>query len=263
VLIKMRFLPATHAYYAALRRLDMALLQRIRARQGAAPMQSDVLALLLGAHQVDAGEQALTVPEVRDQMMTLFFAGHETLASALPWAWLSLAQYPHVAEQMYGEVDRVLGGRLPTAADVPQLRYTMQVFQETLRLYPPIIALSRRVEEPLEVAGYPIGVGSHLYMSQFVVHRDGRWWPDPLCFDPDRFAPSVAESRPRFAYFPFGGGPRQCIGEGFATVEGVITLAAIAQRWRVSVADTTVPAFSSNIITLRPKKPLMLRVHKR
>jgi cytochrome P450 len=261
VLIKLP-LPATRQYYAALHRLDQTLLQRIAEHRVSGQRQSDLLTLLLDAHT--AGDDvALTSPEVRDQIMTLFFAGHETLSSALPWAWYYLAQAPEIAATLRKEVDQVLHGRLPVADDMPRLPYTTQVLQETLRLSPPIIALSRRVIEPFAVGDYLIPVNGHLYMSQYVVQRDARWWPDPLRFHPDRFAPGAAAHRPRFRYFPFGGGPRQCIGESFALLEGTIALATIAQHWEMEALDATPPALSSNIITLRPKRGISLRVHRR
>lgn len=256
-------LPTTQRYYAALRRLDTALFRRIVARRAATGDHGDLLQLLLDAHDGEVEGVGLDVSEVRDQVMTFYFAGHETLSSVLPWVLYLLASAPSIAQRVEIEVDQVLGGRLPKADDIPKLTYTTQVLQEALRLYPPIISLSRRVITPFEIMGYSIPVDAHVYMSQYAVQRDPRWWPDPERFDPDRFSPGANMEWRRAAYFPFGMGARQCIGEGFAMLEGVIILAILVQRWRLQPISSSPPPFTKNIITLRPRGGMPLRLNQR
>jgi cytochrome P450 len=184
--------------------------------------------------------------------MTIFLAGHETTANAMTWAWHLLAQNPEAEGRLHAELDEVLaGGRRPEPEDVPALRYTEMVVAETMRLYPPAWAIGRLALEDYEVGGYLIPRGALVIVSQYVVHRDPRFWPDPERFDPERWTPEAKADRPQFAYFPFGGGPRRCVGEGFAWTETVLILAALARRWRAR----PVPGRAVELrprITLRP-----------
>ncbi len=172
--------------------------------------------------------------QLRDEAMTIFLAGHETTANALTWTWHLLSQNPEAEARLHEELDRVLGGRPPAVDDLPRLRYTEMVLSESMRLYPPAWIVGRRAIVEQDLAGYRIPAGSILLLSQWITQRDARFFPDPLRFDPLRFTPEAVAARPKFAYFPFGGGPRVCIGEGFAWMEGVLLLATIASRWRLT-----------------------------
>jgi cytochrome P450 len=194
----------------------------------------------------------MTDEQLRDEVMTIFLAGHETTANALTWGWYLLAQNPEAEARLHEELDAVLaGGRPPTPEDVPALRYTEMVVAETMRLYPPAWALGRLALEDYEVGGYHIPRGSLVLVSQYVMHRDPRFFPDPERFDPERWTPEAKAARPQFSYFPFGGGPRRCVGEGFAWTEGVLILAALARHWRASVMPGRVVETRPRI-TLRP-----------
>src|SRR6185437_14055280 len=190
--------------------------------------------------------------QVRDEALTLFLAGHETTANALTWTWYLLSQNPEAEARFHAEIDRVLGGRLPGFDDLPQLKYVEMVLSEAIRLYPPAWAVGRRNLAEYPVGGYTIPPGSVLMMSPYVVHRDPRWYPDPLKFDPARSLPEAAAVRPKFSYFPFGGGARVCIGERFAWMEGVLLLAALGQKWRLRL-DPGQLVETRALITLRPK----------
>jgi cytochrome P450 len=194
--------------------------------------------------------------------MTIFLAGHETTANALTWTWYLLSQHPDVERRLHAEIDGALGGRLPTADDLAALPYTRLVLAESMRLYPPAWILGRRALAPFDVNGYTIPARSIILASQYTIHRDARWFPSPDTFDPERFAPERQAERPKFAYFPFGGGPRVCIGEQFAWMEGILALATIAQRWRLRLVPGH-PVALQPIITLRPKFGMRMTVEAR
>ncbi|HEV2764357.1 MAG TPA: cytochrome P450, partial [Pyrinomonadaceae bacterium] len=183
---------------------------------------------------------------------TLFLAGHETTANALAWTWYLLAQHEDVEARLHEELDAVLeGGRLPAFEDFARLRYAETVVAEAMRLYPPAWAVGRLTIKDVDIGGYLIPRGSLVLLSQYVVHRDPRFFPDPERFDPERWTPEAKSSRPAFSFFPFGGGPRRCIGESFAWTEGVLMLATIARRWRMRLVPGR-PAETQPRITLRP-----------
>jgi cytochrome P450 len=232
----------------AVRRLDAIIFDMIAKRRASTEDRGDLLSLLLHAHDEDDGGQ-MTDRQLRDEAMTLFMAGHETTANTLAWAWLLLSRHPEVEARLHAELDAVLGGRAPTFADLPRLCYTEHVITETLRVYPTVWILGREAIEPTEVGGYEVPVGTTVYMSQWVVHRDGRYFDDPEVFRPERWADGLAKRIPRYAYFPFGGGPRICIGNGFAMMESVLMLATIARRFRLAL----VPGAS---VTLMPTMTL-------
>ncbi len=177
----------------------------------------------------------MTDEQLRDEAMTLFMAGHETTANTLAWVFLALSPHPEAEAKLHAELDAVLGDRAPTVADLPDLKYAEQVVTETLRLYPTVWLLGREAIEPTEVGGYQIPVGTTVYMSQWVIQRDPRFFDDPLAFRPERWDDDLAKKLHRYAYFPFGGGPRICIGNGFAMMEAVLLLATIARRFRPRV----------------------------
>lgn len=199
--------------------------------------------------------------QVRDEVLTIFLAGYETVANGLTWTWYLLSQNPEVEAKLHAELDAVLGTgpdrRLATLADYPALRYTEQVFAESMRLYPPAWAMGRMSTRDIQLGPYNIPAGAHFFFSQYMISRTEEYYPDPLRFDPDRFTPEAKAARPKFAYFPFGGGSRQCIGEAFAWMEGVFSIATLAQRFRFRYADPTPPVPQAKI-TLRPRDPLRM-----
>ncbi|MBL7548480.1 cytochrome P450 [Frankia sp. AgB1.9] len=256
--------------------LDRAVYEMIADRRATGATGSDLLSLLLDTQDADTGER-MSDSQIRDEAMTLLLAGHETTANALAWTFHLLGEHRDVAARLHAEVDAVLGGRPPTFEDLPRLAYTNAVFSESMRLFPPVWAMGRHLVEDREVAGYLLPAGSTLVFSQWVIHRDERWWPDPTRFDPTRWLDADesggtgqestaggphAPGRPRFAYFPFGGGPRQCIGNSFAVAEGVLALATIARRWSFTAA-TGDPVVPEPLVTLRPKGGLPMIAHLR
>ena len=217
--------------------------------------------MLMASRDEESGG-AMTDDQLRDEIITIFLAGYETVANALTWTWLLLAQNPEPAKRFYDEVDRVLGGRPACLEDLPQLRYTEMVFAESMRLYPPAWAMGRQATAPISLGPYRLPAGTYFFFSQYITQRDPAWFPDPLHFDPERFTAEAKAARPRFAYFPFGGGNRQCIGESFAWMEGVLILATIAQQWRLELLPDQ-PIDVQPKITLRPKYPIRMRVEAR
>ena len=245
----------------AVRRLDAVVYGMIEARRRHPEDRGDLLSILLAAQDADDGSR-MTAEQVRDEVMTLFMAGHETTAVTLSWAWYLLAQHAEVDARLASEVRAVLVERPPTVDDLPRLTYAEAVISESLRLYPPAYAMARQAREPTEVAGHPVAPGVIVILPTWVVHRDPRWFDEPEAFRPERWAGDLARRLPRFAYFPFGGGPRQCIGNAFAMMEAVLILAAIAQRFRLTLlpGQSVTPSPS---ITLRPEPGPRMRVERR
>ncbi len=245
----------------AVARLNEIVYGIIAARRASGEDRGDLLSLLLAAQDADDGSR-MTDRQVRDEIMTLFLAGHETTAVALSWTWYLLAQHPAAEGALAEELRTVLGGRLPTVADLPKLRYAEMVVTESMRLYPPVFTLTRRVAEPLEVGGHRMELETSLVMSQWVVHRDARWFEAPATFRPERWDNDLAKRLPRYAYFPFGGGPRLCIGNTFAMMEATLLLATIAQRFRFTLAPgaTVTPMLS---VTMRPADGVTMRLSAR
>ncbi len=225
------------------------------------PGQNNLLAMLLRARDEETG-QALSETDLRDEVVTLFFAGFETTARSLTWGWYLLARHPEVQARLAAEADRVLQGRAPAIADLFQLNYTRQVVDETLRLYPPTALLARQNVETDEIGGYAIAPGSMIILVPYRVHRAPEVWPDPERFDPERFRPEAVEARPRSAYIPFAAGPRVCLGNNFALLEMVYALSMAAGRYRLEpVVGEEIPF--ELVGTLRPTKPLLVKVHPR
>jgi cytochrome P450 len=220
----------------AVRRLDGIVFDMIARRRKSGEDRGDLLSMLLHAQDEDDGGQ-MTDRQLRDEAMTLFMAGHETTANTLAWAWYLLSIHPEVEARLHAEIDRVLKGRAPMLADLPRMPFAEHVISETLRLYPTVWLLGREAIEPTEVGGYRISVGTTVYMSQWVVHRDPRFFDDPLSFRPERWEDGLAKRIPRYAYFPFGGGPRICIGNSFAMMEAVLLLTTIAQCYRLRLVE--------------------------
>jgi cytochrome P450 len=220
----------------------------------------DLLTLLLTARDDDGN--SMSDQQLRDEVITLLLAGHETTALNLSWTWYLLAQHPDVEEKLHAELDAVLGGRPPSASDLPRLQYTDRVIREALRLYPPAWRVFRRTEEPFKAGDFLLPAGSNIVLSQWVTQRDPRWFGEPDRFNPDRWAEEAAAKLPRFAYFPFGGGPRVCIGAGFAMMEATLLLATIAQRYRMRLtSNQRIKPLAS--ITLRPKNGIRVELQQR
>ena len=253
-------LPAVRRFKRARQRLDETIYRLIAERRANPRDTGDLLSMLLLASD-EEGSGGMSDEQVRDEALTLFLAGHETTADALTWTWYLLSQNPEAEAAFHAELDRVLGGRLPSFEDLPQLRYTESVFAEALRLYPPAWGIGRRALEDYPVGGFLVPARSVVLMSPYVVHRDPRWFPDPLAFRPERWL-AEESSRPKFAYFPFGGGARVCIGERFAWMEGTLLLAAIGQRWRLRLEPGHRVETHARI-TLRPKYGMRMIAERR
>jgi cytochrome P450 len=255
-------LPATLRFRKARARLDATIYRLIEERRRTGGDRGDLLSMLLLAQDIEGDGGRMTDLQLRDEAMTIFLAGHETTANAMTWTWYLLSQHPDVEARVHAEVDAALGGRLPSADDLPLLPYTRMVLAESMRLYPPAWIVGRRALGPFDANGYTIPARSIILLSPYTMHRDARWFPDPERFDPERFTPERQAERPKFAYFPFGGGPRVCIGEQFAWMEGVLLLATIAQRWRLRLVPDH-PIALQPIITLRPKHGVRMIVEAR
>jgi cytochrome P450 len=208
--------------------------------------------MLIEARDDEEGGGGMSDVQLRDEVMTLFLAGHETTANALAWTFHLLAQNPAADARMREELATVLGGRTPTAADVMRLPYTTRVFEESMRLYPPAWLVARRALHDEEFGGYVVPKGTMVGVAPYAIHRHPAFWPEPERFDPDRFLPERAEGRPKYAYFPFGGGQRLCIGIHFAMMEAVIILAMLSQRVRLATVPGH-PVVPQALVTLRPK----------
>ncbi|HEV2018727.1 MAG TPA: cytochrome P450 [Gemmatimonadaceae bacterium] len=254
-------LPYTRRFEAARARLDATIYRIIEERRSSGRDEGDLLSMLLLTQDTEGDGGGMTNAQLRDEAMTIFLAGHETTANALSWTWYLLSRHPDVEARFHREVD-ALGARSPQPEDLPSLPYTRMILAESMRLYPPAWAIGRRALNDFEANGYLIPARSMVLMSQYITHRDPRFYPDPERFDPERWRPEVAATRPKFSYFPFGGGTRICIGEQFAWMEGILILAAIGRHWRMLYLDESPPAIEPRI-TLRPKSPLIMQVEPR
>ena len=249
--------PANRRFHRAIGELDAVVYDIIRARRRSEGDQPDLLAMLLSARDEDTGEH-MTDRQLRDEVMTILLAGHETTSLALSWTYFLLSHQPEVDRRLAEEGRRVIDGR-PGLADTERLTYTRMVLQEALRLYPPAWGFSRVALADDHIAGYRLSAGSLVYIIPFVLHRRPHLWPEPERFDPDRFSAEEIAVRPRFAYLPFGAGPRQCIGQQFAMVEGLLALAMISQRYRIEIAPGQ-RILPTPLITLRPKPGIHARL---
>jgi len=244
----------------ATRRLDKIIFRFIEQRRASGKDTGDLLSMLLAAQDEDGWR--MNDQQLRDEAMTIFLAGHETTANALSWTWLLLAQNPACEEKLQAELATLLGGRTPSLEDLPNLRYVGHVISESMRLYPPAWGMARVAVEDVEIGGYPIPKGCGVSLAQWSVHRDARWFDSPLEFRPERWEGDLAKRLHRFAYFPFGGGPRQCIGNNFALMEATLLLATIAQRFRIGIVPTH-PVVPMPSITLRPRYGIRASLHQR
>ena len=251
--------PGLAAFVRARKRIDAVVYRMIDAHQRSGLDRGSLLDLMLAASP--ANDQT-SRQSLRDQVITIFLAGYETVANALSWTWYLLSENPDCEARLHREVDAVFAGRLPEAADVSRLRYTENVMAESLRLYPPAWAMGRYARNDFALGDYFLPARTTVLISQFVTHRDPRYFPVPLRFDPDRFSTEGKAQRAKFTYFPFGAGPRQCIGESFAWMEGVLMLATLAQKWKLRLLPNH-KVEPQPLITLRPKYGMAMRIELR
>jgi len=221
----------------------------------------DLLSMLLTARDEETGE-GMSDQQVRDEVMTLLLAGHETTSLALTWTWYLLSQHPEVEHRLHAELETVLSGQIPTVDHLNDLPYTRMVIQEALRLYPPAFGITRHAVADDEIGGYPVPANSVIFLSPYYTHRHPTFWEDPEQFDPERFTPERSVGRPRFAYFPFGGGPHQCIGNAFAMMEAQLVLATVAQRYHLRLVPDH-PVEPQVLFTVRPRYGLPMTLQPR
>jgi len=216
--------------------------------------------MLLQAHDEDGSQ--MTDQQLRDEVMTLFLAGHETTALTLSWTWYLLAQNPQAEQKFHAELDEVLGGRMPVMEDLPRLKYIDMIAREAMRLYPPAYGLGREAIEDCEIGGYHVPRKTQVFMFQWATQRDPRFFDEPDRFIPERWTPDFIERLPKYAYFPFGGGPRFCIGSSFATMEIALVLATIGQRFKLRLVPDH-PVSLLPAMSLRPKDGIKVVVERR
>jgi cytochrome P450 len=251
--------PRNRRLQQAIHTLDQVVYRMIAEHRTREPEWRDLLSMLLSAQDEETG-QGMNDRQVRDEVMTLLLAGHETTANTLTWTWYLLSQSPEIERRLHAELNEVLGGRVPGVADLPELKYTRMVLEEALRLYPPAPVLSRKAIADDELQGYPIAANSMILISPYATHRHPTFWEEPEQFDPERFTPERAAARPPYAYFPFGGGPRICIGNHFAMMEAQLILATVAQRYQLRLVPGH-PVEPQMVVTLRPRYGLPMTIH--
>jgi cytochrome P450 len=256
-------LPANRRFARARAKLDSVIYRIIDERRANSADRGDLLSMLLLAEDEEGATGGMNDEQIRDEALTIFLAGHETTANALAWTWYLLAQHPDAEAKLHAELDAVLeGGRLPTVEDLPRLRYTEMILAESMRLYPPAWVIGRLAVKEYAFGAHVAPPGTLILASQYVMHRDPRFFPDPLRFSPERWTAEAKESRPQYSYFPFGGGARRCIGEGFAWMEGTLLVAAIARRWRMRLVPDH-PVVEHPRMTLRPKHGVHMKLEGR
>jgi cytochrome P450 len=239
--------------------LDRVIAELIAERRSAGASGDDLLSLLLRAEESGSG---MTDEEVRDEALTLVLAGHETTSNALAWTWYLLAQHPAAEARLHAELDDALAGRPPSASDLPRLRGAEAVLSESIRLRPPAWAIGRRAIRDVRIGEVDVPEGAIVVVSPWLLHHDARWWRDPEAFVPERWTSGEATRRPRSAFVPFGGGPRMCVGEPFAWMEGTLLLATIARRWRLRLVPGR-PVTAQAVVTLRPRGGLPMVAERR
>ena len=255
-------IPAMRRLRRAREHVDEIVYRIIRERRAYGRDHGDLLSMLLTAQDTEGDGSGMTDAQLRDEVITLMLAGHETTANALTWTFYLLAQHPEAEARLHAELDHALGGRLPRVDDLPVLPWTEMVLSESMRIYPPAYAVGRLAREPHRFGPYEIPAGSVVLCSQWMMHRDARFFPQPERFDPGRWTPEARAALPKFAFFPFGGGNRVCIGESFAWMEGILVLATLAQRWRMRLP----PGFRAEerpVITLRPRHGMPMNFERR
>lgn len=255
-------LPGNKRCEDAIEHLDKIIYGLIEERRNGIGGREDLLSMLLEAQDEEGSGTWMSDKQVRDEALTLFLAGQETMANSLSWTFYLISQHPEIEKRVHEEIVSVLDGRPPALEDLGKLSYTQKVFKEALRLYPPAWGVARRAIEDYTVGGYFVPAGTDVLMSQFVVHRDARFYNEPLRFDPGRWTQEFEAALPKFAYFPFGGGPRRCIGEPFAWMEGVIIIASVMADWKMYLVPNQ-KIVPEALITIRPKNGMKMIVEKR
>lgn len=253
--------PRNRRFRQARATIDRLMYQLIEEHRRAGTDVGDLLSMLLAARDEETGA-GMSDEQLRDEVATLVLAGHETTANALSWTWYLLAQHPLIAQKLHAELDSVLAGRSPTFEDLTNLPYNRMVIEEALRLYPPAWSTGRQIQHDEELHGYTVPAQSVVIIAQWVTHRHPAFWDDPERFDPERFTPERSAGRHKFAYFPFGGGPRQCIGNSFAMMEAQLILATLAQRYRLDLVQAQRVA-PEPTVTLRPKYGICVTAQRR
>jgi cytochrome P450 len=255
-------LPQSKRFRHARDTLDSIIYGMINERRKSGEESGDLLGMLLAARDDEDGSP-MTDEQIRDEALTLFLAGHETTANALTWTWMLLSRNPEKEAKLHEELDNVLSGSSATIDDLPNLKYTEAVLAESMRLYPPAWAIGRLAMEEHEFGGYKIPMGALLLLSPYITHRDGRYWPQPDGFIPERWeSQSVKEAGQKYIYFPFGSGIRRCIGEGFAWTEGVLLLATLGRKWKLRLVPEQKIGLQP-MITLRPRFGMKMRIEER
>jgi cytochrome P450 len=252
--------PAHFRFHALAKKIDDVVYRIIAERRASGKDEGDLLSMLLAARDEDGSQ--MNDRQLRDEVMTLFLAGHETTALTLAWSWYLLGTHPEAQRNFHAELDEVLGDRAPTAADLPRLKFTEQIVKESMRLYPPAFGLGREAINDCEIGGYRVPAGTQVFMFQWATQRDPRFYDEPLAFKPERWTEEFAERLPKYAYFPFGGGPRVCIGASFAMMEIILCLAAIGQKFRL-VIDRDHPVSIYPAMSLRPRDGIKVVVKSR
>jgi cytochrome P450 len=255
-------LPKNRRAQQAKMRLDETIYRIIEERRANSEDRGDLLSMLMMAQDTENDGGGMSDEQLRDELMTLFLAGHETTANALTWTWYLLSQNPEAEAKLWAELDSTLEGRSPSFDDVARLTYTEMAFAEAMRLYPPVWVMGRRAVSSYKIGKYYAPAGSIMLLSQYVAHHDERFYPEPDKFDPERWTPEARAARPRYSYFPFGGGSRMCIGEQFAWMEGILIIASIAQKWRLRLVPDH-PVKMQPLITLRPRHGMRMTIEKR
>jgi cytochrome P450 len=253
--------PANLRFRKAVRELRSLVLNIIEERRREGRDYGDLLSMLLAVRDEETGE-GMNNEQLRDEVLTLILAGHETTATALSWIWYLLSQHPDVEAKLHAELDEVLGGHAPAMSDLANLNYTGMVVDEAMRIFPPVWAVGRAAIESDEIVGYAVPKGANLALSQYHAHRHPAFWENPERFEPERFAADRAGGRPRYAYFPFGGGPRMCIGNIFALTEAQLVLASVAQRYRLRLVPGH-PIEMQALVTLRPRYGVKVTLERR
>src|SRR5438309_6474452 len=252
--------PYHFRFYALAKKIDKVVYRIIAERRASGKDKGDLLSMLLSAHDEDGSQ--MTDKQLRDEVMTLFLAGHETTALTLAWAWYLIGNDLEVEKKLHAELDEVLGDRDATFADLPRLRLTEQIAKESMRLYPPAYGLGREAIDDCEIGGYHVPKGTQVFAFQWATQRDPRFYDEPLAFKPERWTDEFIEKLPKYAYFPFGHGPRACIGASFAMMEIILVLATIGQKFRLElVRDHPVSILPA--MSLRPKEGIQVRIERR
>ena len=253
-------IPGLMRFRRARQRLDAVVQRMIAARRAEATDRGDLLSMLMSARDTENLHEGMSDEQLRDEIITIFLAGYETVANALTWTWYLLSQNPEAEARLHAEIHQVLDDKPATLADLPQLAYTEMVFAEAMRMYPPAWAMGRQANRDVGIGAFRFPAGTYFLFSQYILQRSAEYFPTPLHFDPERFTPEQRAARHRFAYFPFGGGGRQCIGEAFAWMEGVLLIATIAQRWKLRLLPNQRIEVQPKI-TLRTRFPIFMQAH--